>query len=248
MKYLLISCMLLLAPIVAQSKSPNEDDIIDKTTDATSQNYYPNLYLRFLMGDTTLTLDNYHYLYYGYIYQNGYRPLEVDNSMNKVLMLASAINPAEPNVAALDNLILAANEAVDFNPFSAQLWNLLSFAYGALGDTTREAAAYDKVTKILQTIDDSGDGLKKDSPKHIIMFDHAIDYLASLSIPHSAAQVVDRAVEYIPFEEKQEIDGRDRKGMFFDYSRIYRNKPEGYEYQRERSWQLNNLKPWKKRD
>ena len=33
------------------------------------------------------------------------------------------------------------------------------------------------------------------------------------------------------------------KGYYFDYSRIYWNKPENYTFKRERTWQFNNLKP-----
>ncbi len=239
-----ISLLLLVTPLVASSKSPVESDIVEQTSDPSSENYYPNLQLRFWMGDKTLTEDNFHYLYYGFTYQDAYRPLEVNSSMDKVMLLASALNPAAPNVASLDSLIIAVNQALEFNPFSPQLWNLLSFAYGALGDTTREEQSYDRVVRILQTIENSGDGAKKGTPKHIIMFDHAIDYLSSLSIAHSSARVVDREVEYIPFQDEQIIDGRKYKGIFFNYSRIYAQRPADYEHKRSRSWQLNNLKPW----
>ncbi len=246
-KNCLITLLLIITPLVALAKVPNEDDILDQITDPASQNYYPNLYIRFTLGDSTLTADNYHYLYYGFVYQENYRPLEVNNSIDKVLMLAASIDSEKPNVGSLDNLIIAVDEALELNPFSPQLWNLLSFAYGSLGDTTREEAAYNRVISILQTIDDSGSGLKKGTPKHIIMFDHATDYLTSKSLTSQSARIVDRAVEYIPFVQEVDIDGKKRKGLFFDYSRIYRQKPDGYEYKRDKSWQLNNLEPWRKK-
>ena len=31
--------------------------------------------------------------------------------------------------------------------------------------------------------------------------------------------------------------------LLMNFERIYRNKPEGYTYKRERTWQFNNLKP-----
>jgi hypothetical protein len=33
------------------------------------------------------------------------------------------------------------------------------------------------------------------------------------------------------------------KGFYFDYSRIYRNKPDNVTIKRDRTWQINNLKP-----
>ena len=46
----------------------------------------------------------------------------------------------------------------------------------------------------------------------------------------------DRIVPYV-------VEGKKRKGFYFDFSRVYWNKPEGYTYQRDRTWQFNNLKP-----
>ena len=48
-------------------------------------------------------------------------------------------------------------------------------------------------------------------------------------------------VEDIPRVKKGE---KGVKGYYFDYGRIYWKKPE-QGYKRERSWQFNNLKPWK---
>ena len=47
----------------------------------------------------------------------------------------------------------------------------------------------------------------------------------------------------LSYEEKQAVEGKKRKGFYFDFSRVYWNKPEGYTYQRDRTWQFNNLKP-----
>jgi hypothetical protein len=33
------------------------------------------------------------------------------------------------------------------------------------------------------------------------------------------------------------------KGFYFDYSRVYRNKPDEVIIKRDRTWQFNNLKP-----
>jgi hypothetical protein len=47
-------------------------------------------------------------------------------------------------------------------------------------------------------------------------------------------------VEYIPLMKKT----HDKiKGYYFDYSRIYKNKPDDVTFQRDRTWQFNNLKP-----
>ena len=74
MKNLLL--LLLLLPALAAAKVPDEEDIQNKTMDAESPFYYPSLMMRYNAGDETLTDEDYHYLYYGYAYQESYKPLD----------------------------------------------------------------------------------------------------------------------------------------------------------------------------
>ena len=60
-------------------------------------------------------------------------------------------------------------------------------------------------------------------------------------LPIILYNIAGRTVEYIPRVKKDE---KGVKGYYFDYGRIYWKKPE-QGYKRERSWQFNNLKPWK---
>ena len=87
----------------------------------------------------------------------------------------------------------------------------------------------------------SGDGRSDKFPMHIIMFSHANDVMASMGVETRRAEIVSRNVEYIPLVEPRKVpDGR-IKGFYFDYSRIYRNKPDEVTFKKERTWQFNNL-------
>lgn len=94
---------------------------------------------------------------------------------------------------------------------------------------------------ILEVIRRSGDGLKERSPQHILMFDHALDLLAAENFNHLKARVISRTVEYVPLVAPQKFDGVKIKGFFFDFGRIYWNKPDSVTYKRDRTWQFNNL-------
>ncbi|MFR9504330.1 MAG: DUF4919 domain-containing protein [Rikenellaceae bacterium] len=242
MKKLLL--LLLLLPLSLMAKVPVEDDIIDKINDASSPYYYPNIYIKFNNGGS-FTAEEFHYLYYGFAYSELYKPLETNSKIDRVLLLASSIDPEAPSQSTLDEIIISANEALVHNPFSPTLWNLLAYAYGAVGDSDREKMAFERFNLILSTIDNSGDGLKEKSPKHIIMFDHALDLLTTQGVAHEKAKVVSRTVEYIPFLDSQRDgdSGKKIKGLFFDFGRIYWNKPSNVTYKRDRTWQFNNLKP-----
>ena len=68
-----------------------------------------------------------------------------------------------------------------------------------------------------------------------------------LSAPASmdiTAEIISRNVEYIPLLQPVKApDGKKIRGFYFDYSRIYRNKPDDVTFKRKRTWQFNNLKP-----
>ena len=53
-----------------------------------------------------------------------------------------------------------------------------------------------------------------------------------------------RMKEFIPlYEPRRMPDGKKVRGYYFDYSRIYRNKPDEVTFQKKRTWQFNNLGP-----
>lgn len=91
MKNLLL--LLLLLPALAAAKVPAEEDIQNKTMDAESPFYYPSLMMRYNAGDETLTDEDYHYLYYGYAYQESYKPLDSNPDLDKLLLMASGLDP-----------------------------------------------------------------------------------------------------------------------------------------------------------
>lgn len=241
MKRLLL--LLLALPAALAAKPPVEEDILAKTLDAASPYYYPALMIRYNAGDATLTDEDYHYLYYGYAAQESYKPLASNPAMDKVLMMASGIDPDNPHRETLEALLGLAEEARAHDPFSPKLLNLMAFAHGALGDKEQEKAYYDRMNGIVRTILASGDGFTQHTPQHILMFDHALDVLSAEGLSYGKSRIVSRSVEFVPLAVPYVVDGKKRKGFYFDFSRIYRNKPEGYTYKRDRTWQFNNLKP-----
>ncbi len=235
--------LFLLLTLSATAKAPNEEDILDKTMHAASPFNYAALTMRFNNGDTTLTDDDFHYLYYGYAYQDAYKPFESNPALEKLLLLASGINPEKPDPDLLRQILLTAGEARKKDPFSPKILNLMAFAYGALGDKAKERIYHHQMNGIIRAILDSGDGFTQSTPRHILMFDHALDVLAAEGLSCGKARVISRNVEFIPLTVPYVVAGKKRKGFYFDFSRIYRNKPEGYTYKRDRTWQFNNLKP-----
>lgn len=234
--FVILVALCALAELSAQT--PINATILAKISDVDSPLYYPNLLLRYKEGQA-MSDEEYHYLYYGYAYQTTYRPLEVNQAMNRVQEIMARLSIDTPLVQDIDELIAAGIAAMERDPFSPQLLNILAYAYGAAGDKVREKAYADHLNGVLRTIERSGNGLKERTPMHIIMFSHGLDYIASKNINYLKARIISRNVEFVPFDfPKNKV-----KGYYFDYSRIYWNKPENYTFKRERTWQFNNLKP-----
>lgn len=241
MKNLLLA--LLLLPALAAAKVPVEEDIQNKTMDASSPFYYTSLMMRYNAGDETLTDEDYHYLYYGYAYQDDYKPLTTNPDLDKLLMLAAGLDPDNPAVETLDTMLFVGEAALARDPFSPKILNLMAYAHGALGNKLQEKMYYNRMQGVIRAIQDSGDALTQKTPRHILMFDHALDLLTTEGYTYDKSRIISRTVEYIPLTTPRIVEDKKRKGFYFDFGRVYWNKPEGYTYKRDRTWQFNNLKP-----
>jgi hypothetical protein len=229
--------------VVAQDddyRVPDEDDILRQTLSVSSPYYYTNLMLKYRSGQEPLTADEYFYLYYGYLYNEGYRPFAKNQALDEMLLIMSGIDTTQPMVSQLEALIERGVEALELDPFNPKVLNLLAFAYGALDDPHREQLYYNHLNGVLATIESTGSGLKEASPWHVLMFSHAYDLLASKGYRYDKGKIISRTVEYVPVVKRQDEKIR---GFYFDYSRVYRNKPDDVTIKRERTWQFNNLKP-----
>jgi len=235
MKRLLLLLLFLPAAAAAQH-APDNDEVLARIIDNTSPQYYPRLMERYMSGDTTLTLDDYHYLYYGFVFDDNYRPLESDPSRMAVLEIFAATE--DPDSLQLLSIAAAARKVMQHDPFSPQNLNIMTFAYGKLGDRENERINYDRFTKVMQTIEASGTGRREESPWHVLTFQHAADFTAWRGCEILRRQVRSRSVEYIQLKLKDK-DGN--KGYYFDFSRVYLKRPENPIPKKERTWKINDL-------
>ena len=239
LRILLTLLVAVLSVAAVSAQTPDNDDIYAKIADSRSPYYYPNLKMRYDQWVEPMSAEELHYLYYGYAFQSEYKPLDNNPYLMRVLEIMAKVAIEEPAVSDLDELVMTAMQSYERDPFSPQMLNILAYAYGALGDKVREKAFYERLNGVLEVIASSGDGLKEKSAMHITMFSHALDYIASKGWTYGNSRVISRTVEYVPFE----VARNKVKGYYFDFSRVYWNKPENYTFKRDRTWQFNNLKP-----
>ena len=233
-----ITILLAVVGLVATAQTPDNDKIFAVINDSNSGLYYPNMMMRYQSGEK-LTDEEYHHLYYGFAYQAAYRPLNDNPGMTKVQNITARIAIDTPSIADIDELIAACSEAMEMDPFSPKLLNIMAYAYGTAGDRVREQKYADHLAAILRTIELSGTGEKEKEPMHIIFFSHGVDYIAAKGWNQRKGKIISRTVEFVPFDAPKDK----LKGYYFDYSRVYWNKPDDYVFEREKSWQINNMKP-----
>lgn len=219
---------------------PDEDDIIHKTVSVSSPYYYTNLMLKYINGTSPLNELEYYYLYYGYLYDENYKPFRENDALDRMILIMSTLNPDQPTVMQLESLIENGLAAMEIDPFNPKTLNIMAYAYGALGDKRREQLYFNHLNGILGAIESTGTGLKEDERWHVLMFSHAYDLLAAKGYEYGENRIISRDAMFVPITQRPKVR---IKGFYFDYSRIYRNKPDDVTFKRDRTWQFNNLKP-----
>ena len=168
----------------------------------------------------------------------------INGAKNAAVLAAQLLAVCDDALAeTLDAMLYVGEDALARDPFSPKILNLMAYAHGALGNKLQEKMYYNKVKGVLRAIEDSGDALTQKTPRHILMFDHALDVMASEGYTYGKSRIISRTVEFIPFTAPRMVGDKKRKGLYYDFGRVYWNKPEGYTYKRDRTWQFNNLKP-----
>jgi len=126
------------------------DAIKAQTTDVNSIFYYPKLMDRFQNNDSTLKLTDYQYIYYGFIFDSRYNPLD--------------INPLEDSLAKsyksgqYEKSLLFAKQILESDPVNVEIIFTLSYIYKKMGNSDLATKISKKARKIIATIVQSGDG------------------------------------------------------------------------------------------
>ena len=218
---LLLPMLIIALSAAGQLRVPDEEDVLARTIDQNSKWYYPELMMRYVGGDTTLTVEDYHYLYYGYAYDTNYRPLDNIPDNSEVLELLRGVGEQGATRSQAQLLLEAAKDVMLVDPFSPSNINVMTFAYGILGDTLNERISADRFNKIVATIEASGTGLKENSPMHVLRHEHVNDLLLSKGLHIVNRTVRSTKVEYVQVQR----NGRNAKGYFFNFERIYWKRP-----------------------
>lgn len=216
---------------------PDDNAILAAIIDPDSPYNYSVLMTRYQAGDTTLTLEEYRHLYYGYIWQPEYKPFETIKARDNILEILA--QDKAPEYQDYMEIIRNGNEVMRRDPFSPSNINFLIYAFGQVKDESNELKNFYRLNMIKRTILSSGDGMKVNTAWHVTRFEHATDIMGSMNMKYRKPIVIDRETEYYTLESRGP-DGE--KGYYFNYGRVLRNSADRQQSRETSGWGINGMK------
>ena len=142
--------------ISAQSEveAPDYEKIGKEILDKRGEYYYPALMRRYIANDTTLTISDYRYLYYGFALQEDFNPYRISPYQAKMKSYITSDADINNNC---DSIVKYAQLSIDDFPFDTRSMNMLIYAYKCLNRYTEAEMWTIKLKNILDTIITSGD-------------------------------------------------------------------------------------------
>ncbi len=207
---------MILSPVVMaqEEKEPVDFDVVrEEINNRYSDSYYPKLMNRYMDNDTTLTLNDFRNLYYGYTLQEDYNPYRI--SRYSVMVKDFALAAVAENVQC-DSLIKYGELAAADFPFDIRSMNLLIYGYKCKGDEEKMKTWAYKLTGIIDAIISTGDGLSADSPMQVIYAPHEYEVIHRFGLNVKSNNLMPPNMEYLEVDDNRfNIDG-----YYFDISRI----------------------------
>lgn len=148
-----------------------------ETHNPASRYYYPKLLKSYMSPDTTMTDDDYHYLYYGAMFQEDYNPYRV-NPFEKQLKETSPLYFRHGTLSRSErNQIRAlAEQSLADNPLNLTQLMYRVYVFEQEGKYNLAKIWKHKLDHLLLTISRSGTGTDRDNAIVVVYPSHEFDY------------------------------------------------------------------------
>lgn len=177
--------------------------------------YYPVLFQRYLDLDTSLTSEDFRYLYYGFTFQDAYSPYGIPALQDSLISYLSRqeLLRAEYQVAArIGGLLLRES------PFRLRETFITAVAYEMAGDGKMSSIYFSFFEKQVDAIMSSGDGLSTNTAFVVIYIRDEYEMLEVLGFKFGGGQAL-LAGDYDKLELEENPYGVE--ALYFDVSRLF---------------------------
>lgn len=197
-------------------EKPDYKNIERVTKDKNSGFYYPKLFKRFQANDTTLTVEQYRMLYYGYFFQEGYSSFGSMSVFND--SLKALFNKDSLSVNDRRNIIRYTNEDLKTDPFSLRdMYRLYRF-YHILGDDAKSDLCVNKLEMLSKAIASTGDARSDTTGLHVLSVEDEYTIVSMLGYEFGGTQkLTENQCDYLTLRKND--DGID--GLYFDVKQIF---------------------------
>lgn len=192
--------------------APDMAAIKKSVADIGSPYYFPVLMQRYLDGDTTLTSDDYRYLYFGYSFQDDYDPYRTSPCADELDSLCRRGEYPPETCAAL---LKCARRSLDNNPFDLRSMSAMVHANTLSGQADAAAFWRERLHRLLDAILSTGDGQSAETAWYVIAPEHAYDLLNTLGVMPDTYEFCPPQCDYIGVYD---LIGTTR-GFYFNVSR-----------------------------
>ena len=219
MKQILIILFLIVISKTGNSqeiayKVPDYDLIKKEIQNSTSSFYYPKLLSRLIQYDTTLTDEDFRYLYYGYIYQPKYQPYWISPYEKKLLKYYQSEKIKEKDYAEIIEL---ATKSIDEFPFDLRQMNFLAYVYHLKGDEATAKKIEYRLQRTLGAIVSTGDGKTCATAFHVISVSHEYVILNLFQFQEESQSLSSDYCDYLTVKK----DERNIDGIYFNVKKLF---------------------------
>ena len=197
--------------------TPTDYEVIKKgIQDASSAFYYPDQLARLVLFDTTLTDEEYRYLYYGYIFQKEYKPYWVsphEKELEKYYR-SQHISPKD-----YDKIIQLATKSIEEYPFALRAMNFLVYIYHLKGNEDMAQKVASRLYGTVRAILSSGDGKTCETGFHVISVSHEYVLLNMFQFQLKSQSLVGNC-DYLELDENNE----GVEGIYFNIETLFKNQ------------------------
>ena len=177
--------------------------------------YYPVLFQRYLDLDTSLTSEDFRYLYYGFTYQDAYSPYGIPALQDSLISYLSRqeLLRAEYEVAAR-----IGRQLLRESPFRLRETFITAVAYEMAGNGKMSSIYFSFFEKQVDAIMSSGDGLSTNTAFVVIYIRDEYEMLEVLGFKFGGGQAL-LAGDYDKLELEENPYGVE--ALYFNVSRLF---------------------------
>ncbi len=199
------------------------DQIKKTTTDSFSRHYYPLLIQRFLRFDTTLTVDDFPLIYYGYVFTKDYNPYHTGANEDKFLKLFKQKKYGEA--------IPLGKEVLNENPVNIKVLYCMLVCFDRQGDRPSARNYANLYFPLLNVIYNSGDGKSIETAYVVTTVADEYELLGDLNLSsNEQALVGDTDVLTIDQEGQNMGSAKEKvKTLYFNVSKPLNNLAEMFQ-------------------